>query len=1172
MVGADFAMGLRIALMLCASAYAWQARANPKPQALPVFRVFGTEQGLPSRQVNALAQDQDGRLWIGTANGLVRFDGHQFLSYPARLEQSNALASTSVEALTISTDGQVWVATQGGHLARWRAATNDFQRVDLHAVLQTEQLELWSLAAVDERIWVGSYGAGLLELSSTGSLIEQHRVPARFGSADLIDVLPAAGGGLWLTTLDQRLLLYDGRGGFSALVDGQATPPQVYGMTGKGDKLWFSTRDGRSCQVNKTLIAQCVPMALLALPARARMLQSGPRGDWVGGLGELLRSVGNQAQRIGFTPGRIGGVPQQALLSALTDTDQGLWFGSGGGGLLYLPPDADRFQSWQPTLVGAEGLRDGRVRGVARDSKGRVWIGTMNGGLHRLTPSSGLIEALELPGTQQRRVWAVLAYADNELWIGHQDGVLRVAVDASGRLKSLAQWPASALVGGIVDLLQVDGAGQVWAASMGDGLNRIDPLTGKVAKYPFGANGLVGTEVQQIAVGLDQRVWVATDRALLAFDSGCECWQALIGSARIDAFTVDDAQRIYAFVDGQLARYDWREGLFRDASFAPRAFAEFQTVGAMAHVGDGLWLVGPQGLYRYQPASRQLDAYDSRDGLPTQEFSDRPLHLDADGRLWIGSEDGLLSLDPREAIIQPPTTRLRFDQLIIDDGRLLDPTKSGEMGADERELSVAVRLATLARPHAQRFSFKLQGWDQDWSLPSARPERRLGTLPPGQYTLEVRAWDGYGQTAVNQLSWSLRVLPPWWRSSWAHWAYLLIALMLLAAAHAWRLRRIRAAQMLEQVRLQAQWAERLASEKTALVAELSHEIRNPLNGVLGMGRLLADQPLPLAAQRYLALLTDAGKQLARLLDDMLDWSRLEARAAPLPKEIVALRSTLAPTIERYTQLAMERNLQFETRLDAHAVLADAPRLLQIVENLLSNAFKFTASGKVSISAAEQGERVELWVRDSGPGLTAAQIARLFQPFERVGNERAAPGTGLGLAISRSLAERMGGALRVESEIGVGSCFMLLLDRAEQASTQSPQLVSEPELPAPVELSKVQLLVVEDDPVGREVLEAELTAAGIQVHAVADALSALIAVQEQDFDAALLDWDLDGMSGLDLARTLRAQRPELPLIAVTGRATPADRALAVEIGFIAHLAKPVNPRQLLATLRGVLRSS
>ncbi len=269
-------------------------------------------------------------------------------------------------------------------------------------------------------------------------------------------------------------------------------------------------------------------------------------------------------------------------------------------------------------------------------------------------------------------------------------------------------------------------------------------------------------------------------------------------------------------------------------------------------------------------------------------------------------------------------------------------------------------------------------------------------------------------------------------------------LLWIIAFESWRRRRRRAALQWTESQRQAQWAERLIAEKTALVAELSHEIRNPLNGVLGMSRLLSEQPLPSSAQRYLGVLIEAGKQMTRLLDDMLDWSRLEARPAALPRQakhgcaLPASGVGIGPLCARGRPPKVAFCFPRCTSiLPGLVAMADPARLLQIVENLLSNAIKFTRTGGICIRATADNAVVQLRIHDSGPGLSAADIERLFRPFSNAWGSARSAGTGLGLAISRSLAARMAGSLSVESKPGAGLCFILALGQAPAAVDPEP---------------------------------------------------------------------------------------------------------------------------------------
>ncbi len=1167
-------------------ACAWQAAVAERLTAPPVFRTFTPEHGLPSSQIQALGEDASGRLWIGTTNGLASYDGHAFKSYVARLERPNALATGSVEALLVDAAGRLWVATQGGHLARYRPQTDDFERITIAAPVPEE---IWALAEHRGNVWLGTYGAGLVELDAAGQVRSRFGTQAGLPSANIVDLYPAHGK-LWIATFERQLVRFDPDAGRADVLapGSQATPFEPIGLGSHGSQVWVSTRDGRRCRIGADGQSECAAVPLLALPGRTRLLLASARGDFSGGIGELLREQGTRVQHVRHSPGSIGGVPNHSFWVGLADRDDGLWLGTTGGGLLHLPREADQFQVWQADALRARGLLDGRVRGLARMPGGELYIGSMNAGLFRLDPRSGEVVAVATPGLAvatprlaSTRIWALLSDAPEQLWIGHQDGLSRFSIDATGQLVAGKHWGETELTGGRVDLLQRDHDGNLWAASMGQGLSRLDPA-GRVHNYLFGEHGLAGTEIQQLLETREHALWVASDKGLFAYARDCDCFHALIEGDRVDAVAEGLEDRVHVFVDGQLVAYRWRAGLFRDSDVAPRSFDEFQTVGSMHWSADALWMAGPQGLYRFSPVEQRLSAFDVRDGLATRELSDRPLHQDPSGRLWVGSEAGVLSFDPRDFVAPPPPPSLHFAALSVggsDGRRRLDPSHPAQLEFTDRDLEVGVRLATLARPHAQRFSFYLQGWDSDPPEAGAALERRFGALAAGSYVLEVRAWDGYGQTAANTLRWPFVVAPPWWRERGAFVVYALLAVVTLLTLALIRQKRRQAADVLEAARRKAEFAESLAREKSALVAELSHEIRNPLNGLLGMGRLLAASGLDARQRRFAELLSDAGAQLTRLLDDVLDWSRIEAGFAPLPSAPVHLASALAGSFQRHAELAAAKGLAFTLEADPELVAeATLARLIQVVDNLLGNAIKFTASGSIDVCArvdpADPGKAM-IEVCDSGPGFSDAERAALFRPFERGKGERAAPGTGLGLAISRALAERMGGSLVAEPSQVCGARLVLRLSRvlapADTAESQSVQTRSGP---TDTRLDGLRVLMVEDDPIGREVLEAQLRDWGVAVSAESNAMDALIRLQGATFDAVLLDWDLPGMSGLELGKLLRSQhgRSGPALIAVTGRASPEDLQLGRDAGFDAHVAKPVVPLELnrvLARVRAAL---
>lgn len=1117
-----------------------------------MFRTYGTAEGLPSRQVHALAQDDDGRLWVGTAFGLARHDGHRMQRFLPHPELSGALPSGSIDALHVDARGRLWVASQGARLSRLERGSEYFAPVDLPGLAAEAAIELWSITSTPDRLWVAGYGTGLVELDGEGRWLARHGVETGLPGMHLIDVVAGAEGLLWVLDFERRLGAFDpATSRYRGLPGGQA----VIGLGVVDGALAYTTRAGELCRVDTTMVARCSAVAGAAQAGALRVVLGGRRGLWLAGHGELLLDADGQSQRVGHVPGAVGGLPAEHFSMGLEDREGGRWLGSFGGGLLHLPLSAERFRSWQP----GQGLTDARVRGLARDRAGRLWIGTMNGGVHRLEPGNGRIAPVASPGDGPavRRVFALAFDAADRLWLGTRQGLHRWTLDAAG--EPVTAQAAPALDGESIDLLWLAANGDVWAAAMGNGVYRIDPDSLAARAYPFSADGFAGTEVQMLGAGPDGSPWVATDRGLYSHAEDCGCFRALLSGSMVEAFAVESGDVVHAFIDGQLVHYRWRGALFRDESRAPLRLAALQSTGGMALVDGSLWLAGTQGLLRHRLADGKSTHWDERDGLVATEFSDRPFLID-DGVLWLGSERGLVRVDTRLPDPLPAPPRLRFDRVSVEGvagERLLATAGLARVGATETGLTLAVRLDRLERPHAQRFAFRLDREGEDWPAAVASPERVYGSLPPGRHRIEVRAWDGHGLAAANTLALDVHVAAPWWRSEQGYLAYASLALIVLALIEAARRRRRRNDEALAEARRQAEWNGRLAGAARALIAEVGHEVRNPLNGMLGMARLVADGPLPPDTRRQVGLLLDAGRQLARLMDDLTDWSRLEAGRGELAQQPVRLAELLAACLARHATAAYAKGLEFQSRIPNDlVVLADPARLLQIADNLIGNAIKYTQDGGVDVRAdllASHPARVALHVSDTGPGLTDADLERLFQPYERLSNARHAPGVGLGLAISRGLAERMQGELRAAPAPGGGAEFTLLLSAASLPAVATPVAIDPP---AP-RLDGTAILLVEDDAIGAEALAAALGALDARVTPAPDALAALAALARQPVDAVLLDIDLPGMSGLELARVIRAGPAPPPLIAISGRTTPEDRAAAAAAGIAVYLAKPAE---------------
>jgi signal transduction histidine kinase/ActR/RegA family two-component response regulator len=365
------------------------------------------------------------------------------------------------------------------------------------------------------------------------------------------------------------------------------------------------------------------------------------------------------------------------------------------------------------------------------------------------------------------------------------------------------------------------------------------------------------------------------------------------------------------------------------------------------------------------------------------------------------------------------------------------------------------------------------------------------------------------------------------------------------------------------------------SAKSQFLANMSHEIRTPLNGVIGLAQALARTSLSRQQAEMLGLIQSSGQTLQVLLSDILDLARVESGRLELAKDTFHLGDAVREAAQLYQTSAQEKGLQFFVEVTPEAdgwIVGDVVRIKQILTNLVSNAVKFTGTGFVSLTAAAGPDRIgaptlRFSVEDTGIGFDSETRDRLFSRFEQADGAitRRFGGSGLGLAISRQLAEMMGGDLDCESEPGGGSAFILTIPFiAAEAPVDAPEVVAEkPE----GDLAVVRVLLADDHPVNRKVVEMILTQANIDLTSVENGAEAVEACRDGDFDIVLMDMQMPVMDGLTATREIRLHEAAMglartPIVMLTANALAEHIASAEAAGADRHLAKPFDAAELL----------
>jgi signal transduction histidine kinase/DNA-binding response OmpR family regulator len=799
------------------------------------------------------------------------------------------------------------------------------------------------------------------------------------------------------------------------------------------------------------------------------------------------------------------------------------------------------------TPAGDERLRNRAAAAIFEDSRGGLWVGTEDGLFHRQPLAQGglwrwLRAADGLPFPWIR---VIRETPDGTLWIGtNGGGVIRYA---AGKFTSITQ-----------------------------------------------RQGLASDLVRSLWIAPKGRLWIGTENR---------------GLSRIDTASIDERG------NPRIAQVGTRQGL--------------PSRGIHQIVADGLgnlWMSSNDGIFRARLAD--LDAvadgrlprlpavlYTERDGMAVREANgsvqDAGLR-DRQGRIWFPTQAGLVRLDPSELLraIPPPPVYIEGLRLGEEEApvgraiRLLPPRRS---------FAVEFTAPSFLAPERQRFRFRLTPYDRDWIEAGGRREAAFTQVPPGKYQFEVQAAGpdgGWSKTATIPVE----VVPRFYETGWFR---LLCAALACAAAvglfRAWgarqRVRRRQLERMVEDrtatIARQAEQLRELDGLKSQFFANVSHELRTPLTLTLGPLQDALDGrfgPLREEVAEQVQVALSNAQRLLGLVDQLLDVARLSAGRLMLRLRRGDIAAALRQRVEAFLPLAERRGIELSLAAPAEPVEVriDEVQIEKVFDNLLGNALKFTPrGGRVEVAVTALPDRVEIAVRDSGPGIPAAQLERIFERFYQVEatTERRWPGAGIGLALARQLAELHGGAIAVESTEGKGACFTVTLRRdrdpipagtpdGEPRDREKRQLGAlaipaetpdEPMRPYGLEdfdreTDRTTVLVVDDHPDARAYIRRHLEPT-YRVLEAADGAEGLKQARRFVPDLVVSDLMMPGMDGSALFRALR-EDPELefiPVILLTARASTESRMKGLREGVDDYLVKPFDPRELKARVDNLIAS-
>nr|WP_298719004.1 hybrid sensor histidine kinase/response regulator [uncultured Steroidobacter sp.] len=1198
---------------------------TPVPEVRPMyFEHLTMRDGLSQSTVMSILQDSQGFLWLATESGLDRYDGYSIREYRRERGNKNGLASDYVWKIVEDARGDLWLATIGGGIARWDRRNDQFQQFR-HDPSDPDSLASDAIRTLHidaaGRVWAATERHGLDVLDPhTGHARHFHHIAGnpRSLAADAVFALYTdRAGRLWVGT-DQGLGRYEpSSDDFNNEVaePGALDSARVRSIVeDHAGALWIGTFDSgvyrldpQTRKVTSFRHDASNPRSLSNDRVRA-LLEDDAHRVWIAtsdGL-NLFDRTSESFVRYGRDADNPHSLRDDDVMSLYQDRSGVVWVGTRAGGASHWNPRSWSFGHYRSPLFA-----NTAVNSFADDGEGTVWVGTSDGLVEIDSRKRSEIRLTrESPGPlrlSDNSVMALLYDRAGSLWIGTMSGGL-ARMDPQRRSLTFyrhdASDPATLPADGVMSLYE-DRTGDVWVGTFGGGIARIDSATGQLTRYPHGteSNALSSPRASAIVEDRLGNLWIGTiGGGLNLLDRSTGRFHAFRRNDRDASSLSDDTiYALHADATGNVWIGTAGGGLDRVVGSSDRPDAiQFRSDTRLANMPSqvvygiesdyqgNLWLSTNNGLVRLDPREGATRLLREPHGLQADEFNFNAHYRGRDGTLYFGGNGGFNAFQPDVFSPGMPAPRVALTSVAILNQQLPFP----QLPAPDRPLALEHedKLVTFEfsaldfiSPANNRYRYRLEGFDPNW-VEAGRLHRATYTnLDAGEYVFRVRAANADGIWSKEDLIIPVHVAAAPWNTLPARLSYVAVALMIISFF--WGLhRRKRQRELdynrelehvvsvrtheLEERNHQLQEASRAKSD---FLARMNHELRTPMNGVLGMSELLLDTHLDAIQRRFAEGIHRSADSLLAIVDDVLDFSKLEAgrlQLAPVECDLVEL---VEQTAEMLAARASGKNIELLCDSPARPmprVLADVVRLRQVLVNLGGNAVKFTEQGEVTLRVVpleteSDRLRVRLEVADTGIGIEPVNQSRIFEEFVQgdASTTRRYGGTGLGLAIARQLVELMGGQLSLASAPGVGSTFRveLTLQLADPQARQRD---------LPNDLLGLRILVADDNAAARQLLVRALDEWGahsVDAGSMADVLQEL---RTAPYNAVIIDHSLlscPRASELQSAVAERAVRPRVIRLASFVNLTQDE--CADLHWFDGEITKPVRLSQLLRILTG-----
>ncbi len=1180
-----------------------------------VIEHIGLRDGLSNNFVTAIAQDQHGFIWIGTEAGLNRFDGENFKLFS---ERNTALEGNSINALFYDdrTD-MLWIGSKKGlnvldcRTGRFedpelpqdlgilnvvdfgRAADGGIYIVNhydfiLHCNTTEKQYTVYrqedlpglpmtfrSIADDGQgNLYIGhaNYGFSVVNLKQKKITSFIHETGNRnsLPGNNVKDILIDRYKNIWLGTDCGLALFNPGTGTFSTFSHdssgtGALDTHNVYSiMESDNGLLWIGSDIGGVCILDIRDLS-------LSNPHRLKFTILSSNGDrngissvnvhsvfqdtfgniWIGNYSEGLDFISRTQPEFSLLPyfsTKDSYVREKPVWTIYSDNEDNVWAGGENEVVLFADSKIKRIYNLSSYLKSTRGNICALIR-----TGDELLLSSFEDGIFSLNVNSGNVRRISAPGDRNyANSYAIIP--DNTVLLGMQDGLFEYSGGEIRKLEKISAAISNLIPNGIA----VDPQGKLWIGTYGNGVFIFD-REGNVQSHLDNAHGLCSNAVKQLYIDSRGWMWIAGQDGL--------------------SLVRDTDQPL------NIVNYDYDSGL-----------NDIHIKALQEDAKNNIWFSTNIGLSKWNKDNSKIENYDYHDGLPHSSFMDRAACRTADGNLYFGSLNGICMFRPEHF----PNIEERIPIQIVECQSIVTPQKdidnilTGMNGDreiripyDMNSLRILFSVPDYSQSRIVEYAYTVEGLDNDWIMAGREHEALLRNLAPGRYIFKVRARmrnQDWSDSNISVLK--IIVTPPIWLTWYAKLFYILVIIGIVYIVIRVYKHRLLLKNSLEMERRKSIDDQQLNNERLRFYTNITHELRTPLTLILGpLEDLVTDRQLPDTYKKRIKTIHSSALRLLNLINQILEFRKTETQN----RRLAVAKGQIAPVVMeiglRYKELNHNEKVSISLNINNNIpdIYFDSDIIHTILNNLLSNAMKYTPEGSIELSLGQQTVNdehfVEIAVADTGYGIDEKALPHIFDRYYQADGKHQASGTGIGLALVRSLSDLHEGSLSVDSKIGKGTVFTF---RLKTDNTYPEALHKENTKDKPAEIPEHRddenpdrqpvVLVVEDNDDIREYIESSLQAK-YQVHTATNGQEGADLAKKYIPDVIISDIMMPVMDGMELCRIIKEdiRTSHIPVILLTAKDSIQDKEAGYEIGADSYLTKPFSARLLISRIHNMLES-